>query len=224
MRGASMSMREVMAAALTAGGTGPVPALPAGDVPGGAVPGRGLRTVARPRPGPGGGGRGGPGSGWPRYAARSPLSAVSPPGTWPPGRCWPPPGWRPSAKLSGFTGASGPRPRLRPARPRPTWPDGAGGRRDMARDHRAAGLVRGAEALDGFLVRPGCLAGAAWLARRCRRGMAGVRGRQDRRGRGLVRHGGLGPPRRGPRRSPPRSRPPRTCCSISPGPRTASPS
>ena len=75
------------------------------------------------------------------------------------------------------------------------------GRRDMARDHGAAGLVRGrrsAGRVPGPPRVPGrrCVAGPAATGR----GMAGVRGRQGCRGRGLVRHGGFGPPRRGPRR------------------------
>jgi hypothetical protein len=43
------------------------------------------------------------------------------------------------------------------------WPQAGRGR--VARGQRAARLLRGAEALDDFLIRPGCLAGAAWLLR-----------------------------------------------------------
>jgi hypothetical protein len=55
-----------------------------------------------------------------------------------------------------------------------------------------------AEALDSFLIRPGCLAGAGRLLRQLPgRGVARVRGGEGRRGRGLVRPGSLGTAGRG---------------------------
>jgi hypothetical protein len=65
-----------------------------------------------------------------------------------------------------------------------------------------------AEALDAFLVRPGCLARGVAGPATAGWGMARVRGRQARRRRGLLRHGSRGSPGPGPvgGRPPPSSR------------------
>ena len=80
------------------------------------------------------------------------------------------------------------------------------GRRDMARDHRTAGLVRGRRSA-GRVLRPPRVPGWCRVASPAAagRGVAGIRGRQGCRRSGLVWHGGLGAFRRGPHLHYPRS-------------------
>jgi ornithine decarboxylase len=161
-----MSMRGVMAAAPMARGTGPVLALPAGGAPASAVPGRGAadRRKAGARAG-----------WWRAWRARFGLAEVC--GT--------------IAALSGFTAGYLAAGSLLAAAGLATVCEAIGfygcvGAKTAAAARQATAHLAGwrrlaagtwhaitaqlascaaAEALDGFLVRPGCLAGAAWLAR-----------------------------------------------------------
>jgi hypothetical protein len=161
-----MSVRGVTAAALAVRGTGPLPALPAGDVSDGAVPGRRAadRCEAVVRAG-----------WWQAWRARFGLAEVC--GT--------------IAAISGFTLGYLTARSLLAAAGLATICEALGfygcvGVKATTAACRATAHLDGvrrlaagawhaiteqlascalAEALDGFLVRPGCLAGAAWLAR-----------------------------------------------------------
>ena len=161
-----MSERGVTAAALAVGGTGRMSALPAGDVPGGAVSARRAtdRWMAPASAG-----------WWQAWRARFGLAEVC--GT--------------IAAISGFTAGYLTAGSLLAAAGLATICEALGfygcvGVKAATAACRATAHLDGvrrvaagtwhaitqqlascalAEALDGFLVRPGCLAGAAWLAR-----------------------------------------------------------
>jgi hypothetical protein len=155
-----------MAAALAAGDGGPVPALPAGDVPVSAAPGR--RAAGR-RKAPASAGW------WRAWRARFGLAEACgtvaavggfTAGYLAAGSLLAAAGLATVCEAIGFYGCVGAK---TAAAARRATAHLAGWRRLAAGTWHAVtaqlASCAAAEALDGFLVRPGCLAGAAWLAR-----------------------------------------------------------
>src|ERR1700751_5298795 len=161
-----MSERGVTAAAMPAGGAQAMPVLPAGDAPGGTVWGQReagrCKILARAR-------------WWPAWRARFGLAEVSGTiaatggfvaGYLAAGSLLAAAGLATVCEAVGFYGCVGAK---TAAAARQATAHLAGWRRLGAGTWHAItaqlASCAAAEALDGFLVRPGCLAGAAWLAR-----------------------------------------------------------
>jgi ornithine decarboxylase len=161
-----MSMGQVTAAALTAEGTGPMLTLPAGDVPGDAVC---LRTAGR------GNARAQSAGWWRAWRARfglaemcGTLTAVAgfAAGYLAAGSLLAAAGLATLCEAFGFYGCVGAKTAAAASRATAHlagWRRLAAGTWHAMTRQLASCAV--AEALDGFVIRPGCLAGAAWLAR-----------------------------------------------------------
>ena len=161
-----MSMGQVTAAALTAEGTGPMPTRPAGDVPGDAV---------CPRTAGGGQARAQTAGWWRAWRARfglaemcGTLMAVAgfATGYLAAGSLLAAAGLATLCEAVGFYGCVGAKTAAAASRATAHL---TGWRRLAAGTWHAVtrqlASCAAAEALDGFVIRPGCLAGAAWLAR-----------------------------------------------------------
>ena len=158
-----------------------------------------MSAVFRTGP-PGGGGRGGTGSGWPRCAARSRAVAGFAAGYAQAGSLLAAAALATICEAIGFYGCIAAK--TGAAARRATahlggWRRLAAGAWHAVREQLASCAV--AETVDGFLIRPGCLAvrGLA-AAAAAGRGVARVRGGQGRRRRGLVHPR---PPSHAPRHS-----------------------